>query len=190
MKRKFGSVDFPVFKGSDIFRYSIKDINNYIQFTPNAFQQVASEEMYRAEEKLLYRFICEVPVFAYDNCQTLSLNSCNILIPQIEGMDIKYVLAVLNSRVSAFFINKKFNSVKLLRSHIESMPIPAISAERQRKIVKKTDHILNSSEDICGLYEELDNDIMEIFCLSQKHRDTIRAALSGKNLFLPDKQIL
>lgn len=179
-----------VLKGSDIFRYSIKDINNYIQFTPNAFQQVASEEMYRAEEKLLYRFICEVPVFAYDNCQTLSLNSCNILIPQIEGMDIKYVLAVLNSRVSAFFINKKFNSVKLLRSHIESMPIPAISAERQRKIVKKTDHILNSSEDICGLYEELDNDIMEIFCLSQKHRDTIRAALSGKNLFLPDKQIL
>ena len=107
-----------VLKGSDIFRYSIKDINNYIQFTPNAFQQVASEKMYRAEEKLLYRFICEVPVFAYDNCQTLSLNSCNILIPQIEGMDIKYVLAVLNSRVSAFFINKKFNSVKLLRSHI------------------------------------------------------------------------
>lgn len=140
--------------------------------------------MYRAEEKLLYRFIAEVPVFTYDNQQTLSLNSCNILIPQIEGMDIKYVLAILNSSVAAYFINKKYNSVKLLRSHIESLPIPMVSAEKQNDIVKKVDHIMNSSENITGLYEELDNEIMKIYSFSTKQKNIIKNALRGKNSFL------
>lgn len=173
-----------ILKGSDIYRYAIKETDNYIHFTPENFQQVAPTEMYRAEEKLLYRFIADVPVFTYDNQQTLSLNSCNILIPQIEGMDIKYVLAILNSSVATYFINKKYNSVKLLRSHIESLPIPVVSAEKQNYIIKKVDHIMNSSNDICILYEELDNEIMNIYSLSEQQRNTIRTALSGKNLFL------
>lgn len=173
-----------ILKGSDIFRYAMKETDNYIHFAPEKFQQVAPTEMYRAKEKLLYRFIAEVPVFTYDNQQTLSLNSCNILIPQIEGMDIKYVLAILNSSVAAYFINKKYNSVKLLRSHIESLPIPMVSAEKQNNIIKKVDNIINSNENISGLYEELDNEIMNIYSLSEIQRKTIHSALSGKNLFL------
>lgn len=173
-----------ILKGSDVYRYTVKDANNYIRFDPENFQQVAPTEIYRAKEKLLYRFISEVPVFAYDNQQTLSLNSCNILIPQMEGMDIKYVLAILNSGVAAYFISKKYNSVKLLRSHIESLPIPKVSAERQSRIIKKVDHIMNSNENISGLYEDLDNEIMDLYSLSAQQRETIRTALSGKNLFL------
>jgi len=173
-----------ILKGSDVFRYAKKETDNYICFVPENFQQVAPTEMYRAEEKLLYRFIAEVPVFTYDNQQTLSLNSCNILIPQIEGMDIKYVLAILNSSVAAYFINKKYNSVKLLRSHIESLPIPMVSAEKQNDIVKKVDHIMNSSENITGLYEDLDNEIMKIYSFSTKQKNIIKNALRGKNSFL------
>ena len=175
-----------ILKGSDIFRYAMKETDNYIHFAPEKFQQVAPTEMYRAEEKLLYRFIAEVPVFTYDNQQTLSLNSCNILIPQMEGMDIKYVLAILNSSVAAYFINKKYNSVKLLRSHIESLPIPMVSNEKQNDIIKKVDHIMNARENISGLYKELDHEIMNIYSLSEKQRSTIYTALSGKKLFLSE----
>lgn len=179
-----------VLKGSDIFRYAMKKNDNYIQFAPEKFQQVAPIEIYRAEEKLLYRFIAEVPVFSYDNRQTLSLNSCNILIPQIEGMNIKYVLAILNSSVAAYFINKKYNSVKLLRSHIESLPIPMVGIEKQNDIIKKVDHlVMKSTENINDLYKELDNEIMDIFGLSTEKRETIKNALMGKNLFLDCKQV-
>lgn len=173
-----------ILKGSDVYRYAIKETNNYIHFAPEKFQQVAPTEIYRAKEKLLYRFISEVPVFAYDDKQTLSLNSCNILIPQIEGANIKYVLAILNSSVAAYFISKRYNSVKLLRSHIESLPIPMVGAEKQSEIIKKVDHIMNSSENISGLYEDLDSKIMDVYSLSMKQRKTILAALSGKNLFI------
>ena len=134
--------------------------------------------------KLLYRFISEVPVFTYDDHQTLSLNSCNIVIPEIDGLEMKYILAVFNSSVAAYFISKKFNSVKLLRSHIEQMPIPVVQMDTQTAIVKKVDRIMNSSENISGLYEDLDSDIMELFGLTAKHRDIIKKALRGKNLFL------
>ena len=176
-----------ILKGSDIFRYAMKETDNYIHFAPEKFQQVAPTEMYRAEEKLLYRFIAEVPVFTYDNQQMLSLNSCNILIPQIEGMDIKYILAILNSSVVAYFINKKYNSVKLLRAHIESVPMPMVSNEKQNDIIKKVDHIMKSNENISGLYEELDNEIMDIFSLSMAHREIIKKALVEKNAFLSRK---
>lgn len=175
-----------ILKGSDIFRYAMKETDNYICFVPEKFQQVAPTEMYRAEEKLLYRFIAEVPVFTYDNQQTLSLNSCNILIPQIEGLDIKYVLAILNSSVASYYINKKYNSVKLLRSHIESLPIPMVSIEKQNDIIKKVDHIINSSENISGLYEDLDRDIMALYELTDKQTNVIRTSLRGKALFFKD----
>ena len=165
----------------------MKETDNYIQFAPEKFQQVAPTEMYQAEEKLLYRFIAEVPVFTYDNQQTLSLNSCNILIPQIEGMNIKYVLAILNSSVAAYFINKKYNSVKLLRSHIESLPIPMVSAEKQNDIIRKVDHIMNSNENISGLYEDLDSNIMALYGLTAKQTDIIRTSLRGKASFLKDR---
>ncbi len=173
-----------VLKGSDILRYSIKETSNYIRFAPESFQQVAPTELYRAKEKLLYRFISEVPVFTYDDKQTLSLNSCNILIPQIEGMEIKYILAVLNSSVAAFFISKKFNSVKLLRSHIEALPIPMISLSRQREIIENVDSILDSPTNISEKYAEIDEAILDIYQLTSLQRETIRNALKGKNLFL------
>lgn len=173
-----------ILKGNDILKYGIKASGNYILFMPESFQQVAPVEIYRAKEKLLYRFISEMPVFAYDDQQTLSLNSCNIVIPKIAGLDMKYVLAILNSSVAAYFISKKFNSVKLLRSHIEQMPIPVVESNTQTAIIKKVNCIMNASENISGLYADLDNDIMELFGLSSEQIKTIQTALTGKNLFL------
>lgn len=175
-----------ILKGRDIQRYGMTPSGNYIRFVPESFQQVAPVEMYRAKEKLLYRFISEVPVFTYDNQQILSLNSCNILIPEIDGLEMKYVLAILNSSVAAYFVTKKFNSIKLLRSHIEQIPIPIVSKDIQVAIIKKVDRIVDSSENISGLYEELDGDIMALYGLDVEQTKTIQTALSGKSLFLKE----
>lgn len=176
-----------VLKGSDIQRYRMIPSDNYICFLPESFQQVAPVEMYRAKEKLLYRFISEVPVFTYDDRQTLSLNSCNIVIPEIDGIDMKYILAILNSSVAAYFISKRFNSVKLLRSHIEQLPIPVVPVDVQAAIIKKVDCIMNSYENIGGLYKDLDNDIMALYGLTIEQIETIHTALDGKTLFLKER---
>ena len=174
----------PVLKGSEIRKYRIGTNGNYICFTPQKFQQVAPTELYRAPEKLFYRFICETLVFAYDDQQTLSLNSCNILIPQIPNIDIKYILAILNSRAANFYFINKFNSVKVLRSHIEQIPIPTATEKEQKHVISLVDRLINGNVDTMKVYNELDEYIMLLYGLKCSVQKTLISSLEGRNLFL------
>ena len=148
----------PLLKGTDIEKFKIKDSRNFVKFQPDEFQQCPPENIFRAKEKLLYRFISKKLVFAYDNKQKITLNSCNILIPKIKGLDIKYILAVLNSDVAQFYFEKKFNSVKVLRSHLEQIPIPFVDYMIQKPIIDLVDNIIiskNSEKLICELNKKI-----------------------------------
>ena len=175
-----------ILKGSDLCKYRFHDTDHYIVFKPESFQQIAPTKYYRAEEKLLYRFICNQLVFAYDNRKTLSLNSCNILIPQIPGISVKYVMAVLNSRIAQFYFKKTFHSVKVLRSHIEQIPIPITNTESQEHIIRLADLILSATNenDITETYDEIDREIAEIYGLSGEEHLLIKETMKGENLFL------
>ena len=175
-----------VLKGSDIYKYRKSLSNHYLLFEPNEFQQVAPIEYYRAPEKLLYRFVCNQLVFAYDDEQTLSLNSCNILIPKIDAVNTKYVLAILNSRVAQFIFNKRFQSVKVLRSHIEEIPIPIISKDNQARIVSLVDELISSEDSytIDRIYENIDHEIQQLFHLNDEEYSRIVSSLVGENNFL------
>ena len=166
----------PIIKGSDISKYHINSVSGYVSFQPEHFQQTAPEHLYRAPEKLFYRFINKKLIFAYDNTGLLSLNSCNIVIPQIPGLSVKYVLAVLNSSVAQFFFEKKFHSVKVLRSHLEQIPIPMADEETQREIVKLVDKLMvldDNSSDYKETYQYLDCKITELFSLTQSEFEII-----------------
>ena len=170
------SANEPVLKGSDINKFRYSDPKNYIVFEPKAFQQVASTDLYRAKEKLVYKFISNKLVFAYDNKQTLSLNSCNILIPNIDNLSFKYILAVLNSSVAQFYFSKQFNSIKVLRSHIEQIPIPIVDKPIQLEFETLVDKILHSSEDnYRNLCDELDKKIAYLYGLTDEEFLRIRA---------------
>ena len=175
----------PVLKGSDISKYRFAFNGNYIKFEPQNFQQVAPTELYRATEKLLYRFISDTLVFAYDDQQTLSLNSCNILIPKIPGLKVKYVLAILNSRVASFFFTHMYGSVKVLRSHLEHIPIPVASEKEQEEVVRMVNLLLSNEANVGGLYDELDKYIMSLYKLGSRERDIVERSMVGKKLFLP-----
>lgn len=175
-----------VLKGADISKYHINPSTNYIIFEPENFQQIAPTEMYRAQEKLLYRFISSQLVFAYDDKQTLSLNSCNIVIPKIPGIKMKYVLAILNSRIAQFIYKREFNSVKVLRSHIENIPIPIVNEKTQDQIITITDKLISGLEihEAEKVYNILDMLISRIFNLNPEEIEIIRKAVDGENKFL------
>lgn len=176
-----------VLKGNDIFKYRVRPSNHYIVFQPDVFQQVAPAELYRSEEKLLYRFICNTLVFAYDNAKTLSLNSANIVIPRLDGFSAKYILAILNSRTIQYYFQLKFSSVKILRAHIEALPIPAVDAGTQNIIATLVDQLLESPGKIQSkhLYEQIEAEVMKAFDLTAAERQEICETTAKLNLFLP-----
>ncbi len=159
----------PIYKGKDIERFVLDGHSNYIQFTPEKFQQVAPTEKYRAKEKLIYRFISKYLVFAYDDQQKLTLNSANIVIPKISNYPIKVIAALLNSSLHQFIFQKKFSSIKVLRSHIEQMPLPLWDKKTFSEIIKLVDETIKNKSN----FEKLDNYIMDKFVLSSKEKKYI-----------------
>ena len=185
--------------GTDIRKYGYTAGLNFIEFTPAKFQQCADTACYRAPEKLIYRFINKRLIFAYDNRQVLTLNSANILIPELSDLDIFCVLAILNSRPAQFYFSQNFNSCKVLRSHLEAFPFPEISSEDQAVIkqmaLKLTDaenlrpdstpylekQVVDGMEntDREAVYNELDRRIATIYGLTGKQYAVILESTAG-----------
>jgi len=155
----------PVLRGADVSAYRVRHTGRYILFTPERFQQTAPEPLYRAPEKLIYRFICADLVFAWDDRQLLTLNSANIIIPRAPGYRMKYVLAALNSRPVRFYHTRAHGSVKVLRRHIEALPLPACPPEEQERIAALADELI-ACEDPAGrleLYEAIDRRVLALY---------------------------
>ncbi len=132
----------PIYKGSDVLGYNLNNPSRYIMFTPEKFQQVAKTELYRAREKLVYKFISKKLVFAYDDKQRLTLNSANIIIPRLPGISVKVALAFLNSNVFQYIFCKKFSTHKVLRGDLETLPFPRITPEVSGQIERVVDELI------------------------------------------------
>ncbi len=124
----FNSDDYwePVITGSDISSGKITPPMKYIIFKPEQFQQTAPERIYRANEKLVYRFISKKLIFAKDYDGRLTLNSANCLIPSVDNFSASDIMRLFNSEIYNFIYQKKYNSVKVLRSNLEQIPIIAV----------------------------------------------------------------
>lgn len=173
----------PVVTGADVYRYGYDKCDKYILSGFDRYQQAAPEKLYRASEKLIYRFINRQLVFAYDDRQMATLNSCNIVIPHIQGLKMKYVMAVLNSRIAQYICEKRYNSVKVLRSHIESIPIPLADEEIQAQLIRMVDHLIecprDNAEEKCKLYDDIDDIVRQLYGVNSADYEFIKNALSG-----------
>lgn len=114
----------PVYKGADITAKGLRPVSNYISTDFGLFQQVASMDIYEAKQKLVYKFISSNLCFFYDDKQRFFLNSANILVPDKDLQVSPKILAeYLSSDLMNWIYTKIFNSHKILRGDLESLPI-------------------------------------------------------------------
>ena len=193
-----------VITGADVYRYRCGKTEKYMYPELTLYQQAAPLELYRAPEKLIYRFINRQLVFAYDDRQRLTLNSCNVVIPHIPGLDMRYIMAILNSRVAQYIYEKRYNAVKVLRSHIENIPVPVADEETQRRIISKAEELMaeelitesyvNSEMQTYKtgkdhlqryrLYEEIDDIVRKLYSVTDEEYEFIKQSLSGDKYML------
>ena len=117
-----------------------------------------------------------MPVFAYDNTKSLFLNSANILIPDIENMSVKTVMAFLNSKLYRYLYKKMFGEVKVLRGNLEELPFPSITQEQDKNICSLADEYIKDSNAKTLL--EIDEIIYEIFEIDEPYKNVINEALN------------
>ncbi len=148
----------PIYRGKDIEKFFLKSPQKFIKFDRNSFQQVALEEKYRSK-KIIYKFISKELILVYDDKGVLTLNSANFFIPQ--NYDILLILGLFNSKLYNFYFQKKFNSIKVLKSHLENLPIPKLNDTHKSDIKEIVKLILTQKSD----QKELDEYIFKFFNL-------------------------
>lgn len=175
--KEFSEGSEEIFTGREITPYLLHPAKNYIFYDRKNFQQIAHDEIYRAPEKLVYKFISNKLVFAYDDRQKLFLNSANILIPNIPGMSIKTVMAFLNSELYQFMYKKIFGEVKILQGNLTELFFPEIERSEDKIISVLIDRILKN-ENVNEIHSKIQDIIYELFKITEKQKIYIRKILS------------
>lgn len=163
-----------IYTGKEIEKYYIKKASNYISYNRTQLQQCARDEYYRCPEKLVYKFISKTLCFAYDNSSSLFLNSANILIPNIQRMSIKTVMAFLNSELFSYYYSKKFSDIKVLKGNLMKLPFPEITRQQDEEISGIVDLILNGDKNAISL---IDESIYSIYRFTPEIINKIRSEL-------------
>ena len=165
-----------IYTGKDILKYSLKGPSNYIQYDRTQLQQCAKDEYYRCPEKLVYKFISKSLCFAYDDTSSLFLNSANILIPRIQGMSTKTVLAFLNSELFSYYYSKKFTDIKILKGNLMTMPFPKITSIQDAEITGMVDRVLKGEKQFI---EVIDDYIYGLYGFTSSIMNKIKNELYG-----------
>jgi predicted RNA methylase len=132
------TIDFPnsVLTGKDIADGTLKNDQMFIFKDQSIFQQTPKSGAFLGP-KIIYKFISKNIKVAIDYDNRYTLNSANIIKPNIPKLSIEYIAAMLNSELTQKILHMKFGNVdKILKSHIQNIPI-FILDEKTRDIVKQ-----------------------------------------------------
>ena len=163
----------PVYTGKQVMPFRLREESSYISFAPESFQQCAKEDFYRAPEKLIYRFIARYPIVAYDDKQCLCLNSANILIPELDGISIKSVAALLNSSLYHYYYSIKFSDIKVLKGNLQELPFPKLTKYQDEMLCNLVSSV--QSFDFSEDYQrELDETVYSLFEITPTEQEQIR----------------
>ncbi len=165
-----------IYTGKEILPYRLKAPTNYIFYDRRQLQQVAKDEYYRAKEKLVYKFISNKLVFAYDDSGSLFLNSANILIPNIPNMSVKTVLAFLNSELYQYMYIVLFSEIKVLKGNLIELPFPKISGEMDKILTGLIQDIIDGDDNKTNLIQD---EIYKIYNISIEQKNHIKEFLYG-----------
>lgn len=168
----------PVYIGKHVGPFKLQKECSYILFDPKNFQQCAKEELFRAPEKLIYRFIAKYPIVAYDDKQCLCLNSANILIPKLDSISIKSVAALLNSTLYHYYYSLKFSDIKVLKGNLQELPFPKLTQKQDEDLCALVCTIQSSSF-TTDLQQELDQMVYSIFGITPIEQNFIKERINN-----------
>ncbi|HOE15717.1 MAG TPA: N-6 DNA methylase [Candidatus Paceibacterota bacterium] len=162
-----------IYRGKDITPYKFAEPEYFIKFQPEIYQQVAASKYYRAK-KIVYRFISDKIICALDFENKLILNSANLFIPYDYQMET--IVCLFNSSIYSFIYRKKFHSTKVLKSHIQNMPLPKYTEADHSKFLFFYKEICNGTIS----QAEIDFEICKYFGLTTEEYNYIKDDINGR----------
>jgi type II restriction/modification system DNA methylase subunit YeeA len=126
------------------------------------------------KDKIVWGELSDDSKFAFDNTKSYPNNTVFIL----TGKSIKYLLALLNSRLAKWYFNliatsSGMGTNRWLKYKIEQLPVKDISDNKQMPFVNRVDEILkakknNPDSNTAALEKEIDNLVYQLYGLTEE----------------------
>jgi type I restriction-modification system DNA methylase subunit len=168
-----------IYRGKDIIKYAFSEPKCFLNFQPELYQQIAPIEYYR-QKKIAYRFISDKIICTLDSNNTLLLNSANFFISPTYPMET--IVALFNSDIYTFIFQKKYHSKKVLKSHLQVMPLPVFSKDTHKYISRlyhKT--FVDGNFEKQDFQNKVDEFVCSAFSINTEQYDYIRGVCNGKS---------
>ena len=148
--------------------------------TPYNLRNCAYHEDF-TKEKLLWIELVEIGRFAYDESGIYGEASTFMM----TGKPLKFLCGVLNATLSRWFLQlvaptSGMGTLRWKKVYVESIPIPKISAAKQRPFVRLVDQILKAKDadtDTSDLEWEIDRLVYDLYNLTEEEKTAIERSL-------------
>jgi FMN-dependent NADH-azoreductase len=114
----------------------------------------------------VYRFISSKLIFALDSEQRITLNSANLLIPNLNSMPMDVAVGFLNSKVFQYIYEKKFSTTKVLKNNLMQLPFPVLDAPVLKQIATEIASVTGKRDRSSAVLDQL---IFKSFKLSDEY---------------------
>ena len=150
----------PLLDGRDINRYSLNWPNNYLKYEIKAIHSCKREDIFLSKEKIFFRRVSANLIATLDTDQHYALNTLVVVNLKLDiEINIRYLLALLNSKFVNWYYTAFFKSTKKVFSEIQArsvqqIPIPAIDItdptqkNTHGQIVKLVDNLLKLNKQL------------------------------------------
>jgi methylase of polypeptide subunit release factors len=167
-KTKESSRCKPVIDGRNIGRYFINWGGIYLRYDINAIHSCKREDIFLTKEKIFFRRVGDRLVGAYDNKQLYALNTLVVInLKENIVVDIKYLLALFNSKPINWYYQSFLKSTKKVFSEIQARQIAQLpiknldfskSEDKQRhdKIVSLVNDVIYTTAELQALSPNTD----------------------------------
>ena len=161
--------------GGNVFRYYMSPPDEYVDYRPKNVKSGGDERIY-ARQRIVVRQIGRYPEGTLCPPGLLILNTIYNIFVNIERFNLKFLLALINSRLIRFYWLKRFYDnketfPKIKKQPLEQIPVRDIRAHEQIAIIELVDRILalkqrDAEADVSALEREIDQLVYGLYVLT------------------------
>ena len=170
----------PFLEGKEIGSYYIKEIKQWLNYTPAMLHRARTKEIFETPEKILIQRITggSRPLkAAYDDKGYYNKESINnIILRDDSPVNTKFVLALLNSKLINWFYvilftNESNLTVNLSKTYLSQIPLAVPNQVQENSVLDLVNKIIylkeeNPAADTTSLEAEIDHLVYELYGLT------------------------
>ena len=141
-----------VLDGRDISRYAIRWPGYYLLYDVEKIHSCKREDIFLANEKILFRRVGDTIIAALDTEQHYALNTLVVVTPKSQEVDLRFILTLMNSRLLNWYYKLFLKSTKKVFSEIQARQIEQLPV-RQIDFNNPTDKRLH--DDLVALVDRM-----------------------------------